>query len=61
MSRPKKDGKFLNCYMRKDLYERVEKYCEETMIPKTAIVEKAVEEYLDKVTFVNNSKKKIKK
>ena len=49
MARQKKDGQFLNCYMRKDLYDRVETYCNETMIPKTAIVEKAVQEYMDKV------------
>ena len=55
MARQKKDGQFLNCYMRKDLYDRVEKYCNETMIPKTAIVEKAVQEYMDKVAPIKEN------
>ena len=58
MARQKKDGQFLNCYMRKDLYNRVEAYCQETMIPKTAIVEKAVEEYMNKVAPVEKKDEK---
>ena len=49
MSRPKKDGKFINAYVRKDIADRVDAYSEESLIPKTAIIEIALEEYLDKV------------
>lgn len=50
MARQKKDGHFLNCYIRVDIFDRLAKYCDETSIPKTAVVEKALQEYLDKVT-----------
>lgn len=49
MSRPKKDGKFINAYVRKDIVERVDAYSETSLIPKTAILEIALQEYLDKV------------
>lgn len=35
--------------MRKDICERLDAYSEKSMIPKTKIVEKATEEYLNKV------------
>ncbi len=49
MSRPRKDGKFINAYVKKDIVDRVDAYSEESRIPKTAILEVALEEYLDKV------------
>ena len=49
MARQKKDGKFLNCYVNKDLVERLTKYSTETGISKTFIVEKALQKYLDTV------------
>ena len=55
MSRPKKDGKFLNCYVRKDIAERVDAYAEASLIPKTAILEMALQEYLDKVQKVDRA------
>ena len=48
MPRQKKDGKYINIYMQRSLAEAVERYSEETMIPKTAILEKAVQEYLER-------------
>ena len=48
MPRPKKDGEFFNCYLRKDLMDMLNKYSEESGIPKTTIVEKALDEYLKK-------------
>lgn len=48
MPRPKKDGKVINYYVRKDLVERLDAYSEKSMIPKTSIVEAALKEYLDK-------------
>ncbi len=48
MPRQKKDGKYINIYMQRFLVEAVEQYSNETMIPKTAILEKAVQEYLER-------------
>ena len=48
MAREKKDGKMTNFYLDKDVVELLEKYSEETGIPKTTIVEKAIKEYLKK-------------
>ena len=49
MVRPKKDGKFLNCYVNKEIIERLANYSNETGISKTFIVEKALQKYLDAV------------
>lgn len=49
MARAKKDGQYFNCYLRKDILERLTAYSDETGIPKTFVVEKALQEYLDKV------------
>ena len=48
MARAKKDGHFLNCYIKQNLWDAIEKHSEETMLPKTAIVEKALEDYFKK-------------
>ncbi len=48
MARTKKNGEFVNCKIRQDIADRLNTYSKKTMIPKTAIVEKAIEEYLDK-------------
>lgn len=47
MARAKKDGKFFNCYIKQDLWEKITEYSEVTRLPKTAIVEKALEDYFD--------------
>ena len=49
MVRPKKEGQFLNCYIRKEISEALTTYSDDTGIPKTRIVEKALQEYLDTV------------
>jgi predicted transcriptional regulator len=51
MSRIKREGSFhfLNAKLPDSIFKRVEKYSEQTRIPKTAIVEKALLEYLDRV------------
>ena len=48
MARAKKDGHFLNCYIEKELWDTIDKYSNETKIPKTAIVEIALKEYFKK-------------
>lgn len=58
MARPKKDGDFVNCKVRQEVFDRLNKYSEDSMIPKTSIVEKAIEEYLDKHAPVKKSNKK---
>jgi len=47
MAKPKKDGKYVNIYMDRELAERLEAYSDETGIPKTFVIEKAVKAYLD--------------
>ena len=52
MVRAKKDGQFLNCYIRRDIIEKLTIYSGETSIPKTAVVEKALQKYLNEVVDV---------
>ena len=58
MARAKKEGSYLNAKLPTEIIERVSAYSEATRIPKTAIVEMALKEYLDKVATVKNKKKK---
>ncbi len=46
MPRAKKDGKFFNCYLDREILEKLEWYCERTSVPKTSVVEKALSQYL---------------
>ena len=46
MARAKKGGQYFNCYLRKDILEQLSEYSDDTGIPKTVIVEKALEKYL---------------
>ena len=59
MARPKKEGNFINCKLKLEIYERLNKYSEESMIPKTSIVEKALEDYLNQVSPKKGRKKKV--
>ncbi len=45
MARQKKNGKFVNFYIREDLVSLLNGYCDVTCLPKTAVVEKALDEY----------------
>ena len=47
MARAKKDGHFLNCYIKQELWDKITRYSEETRTPKTAIVEKALEDFFE--------------
>ena len=56
MARPKvKDAEARSFRIRKDLGTRLNDYSELSHIPKTVIVELALEEYLNNVAPVNNS------
>ena len=57
MARERKDGEFVNVKVRQDIADRLNQYTKESMIPKTALVEKAIEEYLDKHAPVKKNKK----
>ncbi len=59
MPRAKKDGKFLNCYVDKEILEKLEQYCEKTSIPKTSVVEKALSQYLMQFEALMDKKKRI--
>ena len=48
MARPKKDGKTVSLIMEKELFERLERYCDETYLTKTAAIEKALKTLLDR-------------
>ncbi len=60
MARAKKDGQFFNCYLRKDILERLAAYSDETGIPKTFVVEKALEKYLSEVMKTKSDTEKQK-
>lgn len=48
MARQKKDAKHVTYFISVDILEQLDKYYEETGVPKTTIVEKALKAYLDK-------------
>ena len=59
MARPKvKDAEARSFRIRKDLGERLDGYSETSHIPKTVIVELALEEYLNNVAPVKKTSKK---
>lgn len=47
MPKPKKDARPFSLRMASEIYDRMEKYCAETGVPKTAIIERALIMYLD--------------
>ncbi len=52
-----KDSDAVSFRIRKDISERLNDYSESSHIPKTAIVEMALEEYLSKVAPTKKNKK----
>ena len=46
MAREAKPGAFINCKVRTEIIEMLNDYSKQTMIPKTAVVEMALEQYL---------------
>lgn len=48
MPREKKNGQFINIYLRKDLFEQLDKFCTSNGVTKTFAVEKGIELYLEK-------------
>lgn len=60
MARAKKEGnfKFLNVQIPEDIIERLSEYSAQSRIPKNAVTEMALREYLDKV-LPQKTKKKV--
>lgn len=48
MARPEKDGQHISLYMEKAVAEALTKYCKKTMLSKTAAIEKAVKEMIER-------------
>ena len=47
MARDKKDAKNFACKFDKEIFERLEEFCQLSRQNKTAVVERAVEKYLE--------------
>ena len=47
MSRPKKDGRYLNLYLDRTLHEEFEQFCESLGQTKTVAAERAFRMYMD--------------
>lgn len=41
-----KEGRTISCYLRDDLYGGLTAYCDETGLSKTAVIERAVQDFL---------------
>lgn len=50
MAKAKKDGEFLHCYIKSNIMNDLNKFCEDTGFSKTAAVEKALTQYLENDT-----------
>ena len=55
MARPKKEGRYVNCYMDNTVLDKLKKYCEETGLTKTVAMERILDKFL---TEREKSKKK---
>ena len=47
MARPKKEGHNVSLYMDKPIAEKLDLFCSRSGIPKTVVIEKAVDAYID--------------
>jgi predicted transcriptional regulator len=47
MPRAKKEAENFSCKIAVEIYKKLEEYCQVTGLSKTAVVEKAVERYVD--------------
>lgn len=50
MAREKKDGIARTFYLMKDIDKQLDKHSKDTGLPKTVIVEKALDQYFKKIT-----------
>ena len=56
--RPKKEGERFCCYLRKDILELLTNYSDDTGVPKTRVVEKALLKYFEDAELPVFDKKK---
>ena len=54
MSRPKKEGQYVNFYMDRSVFELLEQFSKETGLTKTVIMERAVKQYIDLIKSNKN-------
>lgn len=47
MARAKKDGRYVNYYLEKEVVDKLDKYCEETGLTKTVAIERILGKHLD--------------
>lgn len=47
MPRKRKDGHYINYYIDREIYERLEKYCEVSGQTKTVAIERILKQYFD--------------
>jgi len=58
MARPKRDARYLNVYIDNNVVDQVDEFAEQTGIPKSRIVERALIEYMEKHVTDENGEKK---
>ena len=49
-----KEGRTVSCYLQDDLYEGLSRYCEATGLSKTAVIERSLQEFLEKKGGLGN-------
>lgn len=47
MARAKKDGQYINCYVEKEVVEKLEQFCNKTGLTKTVAIERILTKYFD--------------
>ncbi len=57
MARAKKDGWYVNYDIEREIYEKLEKYCEEVGQTKTVAIERILTKYLDNYFNVSEEKR----
>ena len=57
MARAKKDGRYVNYYIEREVYEKLETYCEEVGQTKTVAIERILTRYLDNYFDVPEEKR----
>ncbi len=47
MARQKKNGRYVNYYIEKDVVDKLDQYCEETGLTKTTAIERILKDFFD--------------
>ena len=47
MAREKKDGRYINYYIEREIFEQLEQYCKEVGQTKTLAIERILKEFFD--------------